>query len=308
MTPSPCLIPKGPFSLAETLDSGQVFHFTEGHGEWVGAWDHQLLVLHQSLSGVEVRVGDPEAAAHFLALDHDLDRLYATWPTDPLSVGALAQCRGIRILRQPLWECTATFITSAQKQVAHIRAISLALRTRHGRMVGLWDAQPIHAYPSPALLATLPESELRAVGLGYRAPLLLAAARAFAEDQIDTRIILNGTKEEALAECLKIPGVGVKVANCILLFAVGRMDAIPIDVWIRRVLEQYRPQGRQRTTGAEAFLRGKFGPHAGYVQQYLYHYLRKTFGRRGAWEAFKLGHGNPRRAPSRRNRSITEPT
>lgn len=297
--PLPCV---GPLALAATFDSGQVFHFTEINGVWVGALNQSMLAVEQREEQPWLINGEPEAAGHFLSLDHDLERIYTEWPDDDLSQQALALCRGIRILRQPLWECVATFITSAQKQVAHIRAISLALRERHGRETGRYEGQSIYAYPGPDQLAAVSEESLRELKLGYRAPLVRSAAIAFAEGRIDPRIILEAPKEEALAECVKIPGVGVKVANCVLLFAAGHLDAIPIDVWIRRILESHRPRGKNRTTGADAFLRRKFGTHAGYVQQYLFHYLRKTFGRRGNWEAFKDVHEAKSSAAPRRNR------
>jgi len=292
----------GPFVLEASLNSGQVFHFTEVQGAWAGALGEELLVLRPAEEGVALVQGDPERAAHYLALDHDLEAIYAEWPHDSLARESLAFSRGIRILRQPLWECVATFITSAQKQVAHIREISLALRERYGPEAGSWGGMRFHAYPRPEQLAGVAESEIRALKLGYRAPLMLGAAQAFAEGRIEPEVILHGEKKAALAECVKIPGVGVKVANCILLFAAGRLDAVPIDVWIRRVLESYKPRGKQRTTGAEAFLRRKLGPNAGYVQQYLFHYVRKKFGRRQAWEAFSGTHEAQGRPASRRNR------
>jgi len=283
------LLPQAPggMRLDATFDSGQVFHFQQSDGVWWGAMDDTLLTVQQQGDRVRLLEGPRKAASRYLALDHDLEAIYATWPHDPLSQEALEACRGIRILRQPLWECVATFITSAQKQVAHIRAISLALRREYGTPIGAFRGETVWQYPDCERLAAHRESDLRKLGLGYRAPLLLGAARAFAEGRVLPDRILSGDNREALEECLKIPGVGVKVAHCILLFAADRLDAVPVDVWIRRVLEHHDPAGHFAKRGGEAWLRERFGPYAGYVQQYLFHTVRKRFGRRGAWEAWK---------------------
>ena len=264
--------------LAASLDSGQVFHWHAiGANRFAGAIGNTLTVVRQNTAGeLSLECGDPMQANWYFALDHNLEAVYSRWPNGPLNPEALLFCRGIRILRQPLWECTATFITSAQKQVAHIRQISLALREKHGALLGNIAGNPIHAYPDPACVASLPECELRALKLGYRAPLVRAAAEAFASGTISQETILHGPPQAALQECLKIPGVGVKVANCILLFAAGRLESVPVDVWIGRVAAMYT---KRKLKDPVAYLRKKFGPDAGYVQQYLFHYLRKTVGR-----------------------------
>ena len=190
---------------------------------------------------------------------------------------ALEFCRGMRIIRQPAWECVATFITSSMKQVPHIAQISHTLRRRYGVRVE-WPNAELHAYPTPEALARLREEDLRACALGYRAKNLLGAARMIAERRLDLAAMARLDDESAREELCRLPGVGAKVANCALLFAFERLRAFPIDVWIERVLRELYFARKRRVTTARLrdFAAEYFGPYGGYTQQYLFHHARMT--------------------------------
>jgi N-glycosylase/DNA lyase len=262
----------GPVALAMTLQSGQVFHWNENpDSSWTGLIGGHLFTLAQQGRGLAVLRGDPAIAAHHFALDHPLAEIEAAFPPESLSQAALAACRGMRILRQPRWECTATFITSSMKQVAHIRGMSLAIRSRFGDPV---DGSPVNAYPEIHALARATESTLRDCGLGYRAANLLATARLLDSGQIDLDTLARQSTPRLRRSLQALPGVGVKVANCILLFAYERLDAVPIDTWIHRILLAMR-RGREGTPAQlAAYARRRLGPYGGYVQQYLFHHAR----------------------------------
>ena len=180
-----------------------------------------------------IPAGMEEVVRRYFALDHPLAQIYASFPGDPPMAAALAYCRGMRIVRQPPWECLATFITSSMKQVAHIAQISHTLRRRFGERVA-WSGHELFAYPSPEALARLSEADLRACALGYRAKTLLGAARMIAEGEVDLGAVAKMNDDAARAELCRLPGVGEKVANCALLFGFERLRAFPIDVWIER--------------------------------------------------------------------------
>jgi N-glycosylase/DNA lyase len=187
----------------------------------------------------------------------------------------------MRIIRQPAWECIATFITSSMKQVAHIAQISHILRRRYGQKVA-WEGRELFAYPTPEALAQLEESDLRACALGYRAKNLLGSARMIARGEIDLAAIAQMDDTTARAELCRLPGVGEKVANCALLFGFERVRAFPIDVWIERVLREiYFPRKRRVTASRlRDFSASYFGAYGGYAQQYLFHHARKTWSRK----------------------------
>ena len=287
-----------------TVGCGQVFHWTRDGAGYVGLIADSPVYVEQRKGRLMVSTGAEEIARRYFALDHPLPAIYASFPEDPAMSAALEFCRGMRIVRQPLWECTATFITSSMKQVAHIAQISHTLRRRFGKRVE-WNRQllpvsppqiaavpmlpilpislppDLFTYPTPEALAALKEEDLRACALGYRARHLLGAARAVASGEVDLDAVARMDDDEARAELCRLPGVGVKVANCALLFAFERLRAFPIDVWIERVLrETYFPKTRKITAKKLGEFSAKyFGEYGGYAQQYLFHHARKTRAR-----------------------------
>src|ERR1700730_17480738 len=193
------------FDLAKTLDSGQLFHWEKiGHG-FVGTISDLPIYVEQRGDVLKVRVGKGEldclkqsscgaarderrmvgrTVAHYFALDHPLAEICASFPDDPAMNAASEFCRGLRIIRQPKWECLATFICSSMKQVAHIRQISQRLRERFGEPRDIGDSV-VHTFPSTKRIAASSEKELRECGLGYRAKNLLATARIIAGGDVD---------------------------------------------------------------------------------------------------------------------------
>lgn len=276
----------GPFDLGQVLDSGQVFHWEtgslDGQSVWIGCLGDEPVWLAQPDPGTVVcPAGEAARVAHYLGIDEPIARLHATFPADDAVLAeAVAWCPGLRLIRQPVWECLATFITSSLKQVAHIRQISLTLRRRFGvphQIAG----QTVFAYPTPAALAAAGETELRACGLGYRAVGLWRTASALAAGDADLAELDALDDAEAREWLMRFHGVGEKIANCVLLFGCGRHGAFPIDVWMDRILRERYFGPRKRKTlkprELQAWAEAHFGPHAGYAQQYLFHFARKTF-------------------------------
>ena len=299
-------VPAPDFDLAMTLNSGQVFHwgkvgagFCGTIGERAAYAEQRGMTLRMAMEGGAVRRDDKsgvvnsapgsgelappvsELVRHYFALDHPLDEICASFPRDPVMNAARDFCRGLRIIRQPKWECLATFICSSMKQVAHIRQISRSLRQRYGEKREICGHE-VFSFPPADKLSGTSENELRKCGLGYRAKNLLATAKrvALREVNLDSWSALpDGELREQLCH---LPGVGAKVANCVMLFGYERIKAFPIDVWIERVLrEKYFPRKRKVTSASLAEFAAKyFGTHGGYAQQYLFHHARMTAKRR----------------------------
>ncbi len=263
------IVPAPEFDLRLTLTSGQVFHWQPDGEGWLGLIGNKPVRLEQRGDELRVSRGSVAAVAHYFALDHPLGEIYATFPEDAFSRAALEAYRGLRVMRQPRWECLATFLTSAMKQVSHIRAMSLALRTKFGEPAAKF---PVAAYPAPEVLARADEAEIRGCGLGFRAPNLRKTAQAIADGKVDLDALAAMETERAMEELCRLPGVGRKIANCVLLFAYERLDAVPVDVWIARVARSMSGSGSLEEL--EMFSRERFGLYAGYVQQYLFHHAR----------------------------------
>ena len=267
------------FDLARTLDSGQVFHWESLGPGYVGAIATKAVYIEQRGKKLSFAGVTTLTLNRYFSLDHPLAEICQAFPKDPAMTAARDFCRGLRIIRQPRWECLATFITSSMKQVAHIRQMSRALRTRFGTEKLIYGNR-VYAFPDPARLASATEQELRECALGYRAKNLLATARLVASGEANLEEWCSLPDDALRAKLCELPGVGAKVANCVMLFAYERLRAFPIDVWIERVLkQQYFPRKRKVTPQQlRAFCETYFGEHGGFAQQYLFHHARKGGG------------------------------
>ena len=267
------------FDLAMTLDSGQVFHWEKIGKRFYGTIGDRAVWVEQRGNVLMVgRSGTlilPETVVHYFALDHRLAEICDSFPDDPIMNAARSYCRGLRIIRQPKWECLAMFICSSMKQVAHIRQISRKLRERFGERRKIGNCE-LYAFPAPARLAGSSEKALGECALGYRAKNLLVTAQLVESGAVNLEEWSALSDVDLRAKLCELPGVGAKVANCVMLFAYERLRAFPIDVWIERVLrEQYFPRKRNMTAGRlRAFAETHFGEHGGYAQQYLFHHAR----------------------------------
>lgn len=270
------------YDLAGTLDSGQVFRWREQNGSWTGIVGKNFVRLTQTHEGIAAETGAPQKdwdwLRDFLQTGTDLDAILKTFPDDEPMNCAVASCRGLRLLRQDPWECLASFILSSTKQIVQIRQIVSLLCERFGERLA--PQPPIssdcfYCFPTPQQIGRLTEAELRACKMGFRAPNLLAAARQIADGKFDLEKVGALDYAAARAELMKLRGVGGKIADCVLLFAYGFDSAFPVDVWIERALQRlYFPRRRAGGPRLRRFAATHFGPHAGYAQQYLFHYMR----------------------------------
>ena len=302
MAATELLLPVRDYDLAATLDSGQVFRWQRAGDVWNGVLGKQFLQLTPMRDGIHARavapVKDWKFLREFLQTDVDLAAILKTFPDDEPIRRAVAACRGLRLLRQDPWECLASFILSSTKQIVQIRQIVALLCERFGEEVGRAvpcpppianngirvcpdgaqkTARPTtaFAFPSPQQIAACTEAELRDCKMGFRAPSLLNAARRIAGGQLDLEKIRALDYAAARAELMTLRGVGGKIADCVLLFAYGFDTAFPVDVWIERALQElYFPRRRASEPRLRRFAATHFGPHAGYAQQYLFHYMR----------------------------------
>ena len=271
-------LPASHFNLEKTLNSGQVFHWMPHNSGFAGTIGEKLAYLEQHGETLLFSGVDANSVTRYLALDHPIEQILDSFPGDTAMKRAAEYSAGIRIIRQPAWECLATFLTSAVKQVFQIRGISLTIRSRFGQRLRGGNLCAF-AYPNPEILAAVRLEQLIECKLGFRAQNLLSTARIVAGGGIDLEALRILPTEEARQALVQLPGVGEKIANCVLLFAYERLDAIPIDVWIARVLNEvyFKGQGKISITEMKAFASMHFGVYAGYAQQYLFHHWRMTY-------------------------------
>jgi N-glycosylase/DNA lyase len=268
------------YDLAATLGCGQAFRWRRAGPAWEGVVGSRWVRLRQERVGLCAETAGPVSdwqwLRDYLQTEVDLRQILATFPDDPPMRRSVEACRGLRLLRQEPWECLASFICSSTKRIVQIEQIVALLCRRFGQPLAVpAGTEPAWSFPSVERLAAATEAELRQCKLGFRAPYLSATARKLAAGEAVLGRLPEMPLEEARAALLALPGVGVKIADCVLLFACGFQEAFPVDVWIIKALrELYFPGRRPKLPRLRHFSRTHFGPHGGYAQQYLFHYMR----------------------------------
>ena len=278
----------GPIDLASTLESGQAFRWrkSESHedgGQYEGVVFGNLVRVRQIGDDVSF-ISTPDShrtmtplMEDYLGLRHDLAAAYESLASDEVMGRAIADHPGMRILRQDPWECLVSFICSANNNIARISQNVEQVSQELGDRIAD-SCTDRRAFPSATTVAEAGETVLRQMGLGFRAKYLASAAHVVAEGRIDLFALREATYAEALETLIELPGVGDKVANCVLLFSLDKLEAFPVDVWIDRALRDWyfteETSKSMPRTRMRQWAQDRFGPHAGYANQYLFHSRR----------------------------------
>lgn len=212
---------------------------------------------------------------HYLCLDMD----YAPMKEELLRRDSrLAPClaygTGLRILRQELWESIASFILSANNNIPRICKIIDTLCRLYGKPLE-YEGKQYFGFPEPKTLAMLEREDLAPLRAGYRDVYLLDAAKRMAEGKISVESLNEMSTDKARNALMQIKGVGRKVADCILLFALGRYEVFPQDVWIKRIMREVYGVAEKE---AAAFAAETYAGYGGFAQQYLFYYYRAHTG------------------------------
>ena len=267
-----------PFNLGASLESGQA-HRWEKLGDWyTGVIRGEFIQIRQNGQIVEFSSGpSPEEVAapmlrNYFRLDDDIDAIYSDINRDDRVAAMVNKYPGLRILRTEPWECLVAFICSANNNIARIHQLMERMSAEFGSPLTL-NGQTRHSFPSPADLAEAGEGELRRLGLGFRAPYVDLASRAVLQGELDMPALVRMPYPEAKAALMEQKGIGSKIADCIAVFSLEKLEAFPIDVWIRRALAEWYFPG-EKTPPDRVLLewaQDHFGRYGGYAQQYLFH-------------------------------------
>jgi len=278
------------FHLEYTLKCGQIFRWQKNSGGYVGFVDGFPLYLSQQDTKFTIfPQGDFEAKiGWFLRLDDPLESIVQEWEGDPVLSEAARIFEGLRLTRQNPWICLAGFVLSIVSNIPKIES-SLEKIARHAGEPVQFMNQTLYHFPKPEHIARMRESTLRRFGIGFRAKYLRGCAKAIAEG-FPLETLRSKPYEEAKAALMSLPGIGEKVADCILLYSLDHVEAFPVDVWMKRILEHFYFRGRQKS---EKYLsewgRDHFGKWAGYAQQYLYTYGRMKLDRQSPFRNLYSG-------------------
>ncbi len=251
------------FNIALCLDCGQAFRWSQNeNGEWEGVASGKYLRIKQEGDTVTLFNTTEEDFYSLWNTYFDLERDYkgiiSTYTDESLKT-ACAEYEGIRILKQDEWEAICSFIISANNNIPRIKGIIERFCREFGEKAGEG-----YSFPTPERIAKLTVEDLAPIRAGFRAKYIIDAAQKISSGQVDIAKVKNLPFDEAKAELLKIKGVGEKVAQCALLYGFGRMEAFPVDVWVKRIVAELYPEGLPECIkGTE-----------GIAQQYLFHWRR----------------------------------
>jgi len=284
----------GGIDLQATVESGQSYLWDREDGRMYertaasggDAWywttprvagNPQVVRVRQTDGALEWEATfDAEDALYtLLGLGDDLPAVRATTPADAVVEEAYDAYCGMRIVRDPAFPTLISFICSAQMRVGRIHGMQQALRREFGEPVE-FDGGTYRAFPTPAALANASEADLRELNLGYRAPYVKRSAELVASGDADPESARGLPYEDAREYLTQFVGVGDKVADCILLFSLGYLEAVPLDTWIQTTIAEFYPDcDRGNYTDTSRAIRETLGgEYAGYTQTYLFHYLR----------------------------------
>ena len=267
-----------PFDLGASLESGQAHRWKKSNDWYAGVVHGEFIQIRQTGQVVEFASGpSPEETAaimlrDYFRLDDDINAIYSDINRDGRVASMVRKYPGLRILRTEPWECLVAFICSANNNIARIHQLMERMADEFGAPLTL-NGCTRHTFPSPADLAEAGEDELRRLGLGFRAPYVDQASKAVLEGKLDLPDLIRMPYPEAKAALMEQKGIGSKIADCIAVFSLEKLEAFPIDVWIRRALaewyfhDQNPPPDRILLEWAQQH----FGRYGGYAQQYLFH-------------------------------------
>ena len=260
------------FDLDRIAGSGQCFRWERiTDGSWRILHGSECLYAldrgdgHFSFSCEEEKFDNLWREYFDLSEDYTAIRRRIDPEADPFLWTAAERERGIRILRQDPWETLITFILSQNKNIPGIRRCVEALCAACGEKKTDVRGREFYAFPSPAALAALGEESLRSCRLGYRCRYVHAAAEAVRDGKLDLNALRRAEEDAALLALQQLPGVGIKVASCVALFGLHRLDAFPRDVWVKRILASEYPGG---------YPMERYSPYNGVYQQYMFAWYR----------------------------------
>lgn len=279
-----------PFDLASTLECGQLFRWQQIDGWWYGVTESAVFKVHQEDNVLDFEGVDVGSIRDYFRLDDNLPAITSEISRDALIEQAVQAFLGLRLVRQNPWECLVSYICATCKNIPAIKNMILRLSERFGEKLA-YENHCFYTFPEPRRLADATLDGLRSCGLGYRAKPIREVATLADSENVDFDWLEEASYQEARSTLQRLPGVGSKVADCVLLFSLEKLEAFPVDRWMKRVIlehyaerfeDRFLTMARDKTSLSQkeydnisSFARDYFGPYAGYAQEYLFYFARR---------------------------------
>ncbi|HQE06160.1 MAG: DNA glycosylase [Tepidanaerobacteraceae bacterium] len=268
-----------PFNFQKIADGGQAFRWNlQEDGAYIGVVGDSVFEISQKGDGLVIESNGEDDIIQFIKEYLDLNRNYNELEMEMLKfkelIPVVGFSSGYRILYQDPWETTISFIISANNHIRNIKNTIESICRAYGEPIN-YKGKMYYKFPSPEILAGVSEDELKCTKCGYRARYIIETAKIIADGQLDIYNLNKKPTQEVRAKLVTLPGVGRKVADCIMLYSMRKFDAFPIDVWIQRILQHmYFDDKKTPLAKLQKFAEDRFGEIAGFVQQYLFYYSR----------------------------------
>lgn len=279
------------FDPVISINSGQVFLWEKHNDSWYGIHGDRVIKFTQSDKGIEF-FSFPEDKSYIkkiFRLDDNIQEIFKELSQDPFVCRLIKMYPGLRVIRQEPHQCLFSFVCASNTNIPMIRRMLYNMTRRFGRRTTV-DGLDFFTFPSAEDINKASVDELRRCGLGYRIKAIKALASEIVSGRLDLDFLKRASYYESKKELLQIYGIGNKIADCVLLFSLEKLDAFPIDVWIARALfshygwlhksksqDKISPQQYQQLSDGA---RNYFGKYAGYAQQYIYYHTRHIAGRK----------------------------
>ena len=267
------------FILSQTLECGQCFHFVKlDEEDYLISAKSRILHIAQKENRTIFYNTDEQTFdkvwKHYFDLERDYGKIKSILiEKDDRLATAIEAMSGVRILNQEFFETLISFIISQNKQIPHIKKIVADISAKYGDYAGEVKGVPMYTFPDVRKLAKAEVEDLKELKTGFIAPYIYDAVKCVGEGKISYDELIALDSEQGIEKMCQIKGVGNKVASCVSLFALGKRDSFPIDVWIKRIMEYLYFDGNDTSKDViAAFAKERFGELGGYAQQYLFYY------------------------------------
>lgn len=258
------------FDIKQIAESGECFRWNKiNDNHYSGIIGENYCEVLQDGKNVEFLGISEEDVKYYFDLDRDYSKIKEFYRADDVLNKAIGFGEGIRILNQDKFETLISFIISANNNIPRIRKSVEKIANRYGKEI----ADGKFAFPTPKELQVATEEELKETGVGFRAKYIVNTCQAI-NNGFDLEKVAKLPTKECKKELMKLMGVGPKVADCVMLFSMGKIDAFPVDVWIKRIMEKLYIKEEMSLSQIQKYSEEKFGEYAGIAQQYLFFYAR----------------------------------
>jgi N-glycosylase/DNA lyase len=267
--------------LENTINSGQVFLWQKLKNNWYGIDGQNVLRINKSC---KIKTYSKQKTDFFREKD-DIKRIIQSICKDKTTKHAVDEFFGLRLLRQDPFQCFISFIVSSNSNIQKIKFTLENICKNFGEKI-LFDGKEFFLFPEPKILASASIEDVKNCGAGYRSMYIIEASKMVVSGEIDFDSLKKSSYEQAKEVLCKVPGIGNKVADCILLFSLEKLESFPLDRWTIRILQKYFPSIFEiHTKGItdkqynilHEKTREYFGPYAGFAQQFLFKMERENY-------------------------------